>query len=217
MLQRLRRPVGMLRRLPAVLVASLIVAIHGVQAAGRSREDSTTYALRAHFEEAWVLGAELPTRNAADANVFLVAARDWASQFAIPFVRHLHGVGRLESVELLTAASESPHELIRVAPNVLEVFLPQRIAYSRFLTSVYRHEDEPFRSGDHFSCARFDVEIVDALDGEPNHLRFSFRRPLDDPRSIFLYPAGTGMIRLTMPPVGGRFRLPPPAWPFAGR
>ena len=103
-----------------------------------------------------------------------------------------------------------------MAPNQLEIFLPRHIAYSRFLTSVYRHEDLPFRSGDRFSCARFDVEVLEAHDGEPNHLRFSFHAPLDDARYVFLYPASSGMIRLTMPPVGGRFRLPPPAWPFFG-
>src|SRR5262249_26967704 len=99
--------------------------------------------------------------------------------------------------------------------NQLEIFLPRYIGYSRFLTSVYRHEDLPFRAGDRFSCARFDVEVLETLDGEPTRLRFSFRAPLDDPRYVFLYAAGSGMIRLTMPPVGGRFRLPPPSWPFA--
>jgi hypothetical protein len=217
LVQRLRRPAGALRRLPEIGLATLIVAIHGVHSASHTREDSTTYALRSHLEEAWVLGADLPARDASNLTVFLVAAEDWASQFAIPFVRRLHGLSLPASVELLSADSESPHELVRAAPNVLEVFLPRHIAFSRFLTSVYRHEGLPFRSGDRFSCARFDVEILEAHDGEPDHLRFSFPEELDDPRYVFLYPAGSGMIHLTMPPVGGRFRLPPPAWPFAGR
>jgi hypothetical protein len=133
----------------------------------------------------------------------------------IPFVRHLHGLAMPASVELLSAASDSPHELVRIAPNVLDVFVPRPIVGSRFLTSVYRHEDLPFRAGDRLSCSRFDVEVIDARGGEPSHLRFSFPLTLDDPRYVFLYPADSGMIRLTIPPVGGRFRLPPPVWPFA--
>lgn len=217
LLRRLRRPGDVLRQLPAVLLAALVIAVHGVHAASRTRDESTTYALRSHLEEAWVLSAELPARQASDLHVFLIAARDWASQFGIQSVRHLHRLSLPASVELLTAASESPHELVRASENVLDVFLPRQIEYSRFLTSVYRHEDLPFQAGDHLSCARFDVDVLDAHDGEPNHLRFSFPAPLDDPRYVFLYPAGSGMIRLTMPPVGGRFRLPPPAWPFAGQ
>jgi hypothetical protein len=211
-----RRRLGLLRRVAALLLAALIVAIHGVHSASHAREDSSSYALRSHLEEAWVLGADVPGEHVGDLNVFLVAARDWASQFAFPFVRHLHGLPKAASVELLTAASDSPHELVRVAPNVLEVFLPRHLLGSRFLTSVYRHEDLPFKTGDRLSCARFDVEIVEAFGGEPTHLRFSFPDSLDDRRYVFLYPAVSGIIRLTMPPVGGRFRLPPPAWPFFG-
>ena len=174
------------------------------------------YSFRSVLEESWVLRAQLSDREVKGQNVMLIAARDWASEFAIPYVRHLHGLAMPASTELLSAASDSPHELVRVAPTVLDIVLPSPIVGTRFLTSVYRHESLPFHSGDRVVSPRFDVEVLEVSEGEPKHLRFRFPADLDDPRYVFLYPAGTGMVRLTMPRVGERSRLPPPAWPSIG-
>src|SRR5581483_7462271 len=117
------------------------------------------------------------------------------------YVRRLRGLVVPASTELLTAASDSPHELVRVSPTVLDVLLPRPIPGARFLTSVYRHESLPFHTGDRLSCARFEVQIMDTSDGEPTHLRFSFPVTLDDPRYLFLYPEGSRMVQVAMPRV----------------
>jgi hypothetical protein len=207
------RRLGFVRSVAPALLLGLVVAVHVVHSAVRSFNEVAMYSFRSLLEESWVMRAQLSDHDVAGQNVMLIAARDWASEFAMPYVRHLHGRPTPASTELLSAASDSPHELVRVAPTVLDVVLPQPIVGSRFLTSVYRHERSPFRPGDRFSRPRFDVEVLETSEGEPTHLRFRFPLDLDDPRYVFLYPADAGMVRLTMPHVGERFRLPPPVWP----
>jgi hypothetical protein len=205
-------------RVGAVLAASSLIALHVVYASARSLREVSYYALRSRLEEQWVLHAELPDAELAGKNVIVVSSADWASQFFLPFVRHLHRRTLPASSEVLSAASGAPHQLLRVAPRVLDLRLPAAPSGNSFSNSAYRSESARFRAGEWYPGPRFNVAIVATADGQPIHLRFVFPVSLDDARYVFLYPTTAGLVRLQLPRVGEQLSLPAPAWPsFAQR
>jgi hypothetical protein len=137
----------------------------------------------------------------------------FAAHWVVPFVRHLHGLPPPRACHTLSAAFISPHQLTRVADNVLDVQLPARPFGATFARSVYRAEDRPFAPGDQVSTPGFDVRVIAADGGEPTWLRFTFPRSLDDDGYRFVYPFQRGVIRISLPPLGQQLTLPPPAMP----
>jgi hypothetical protein len=210
---------GMLiTRVGAALGATLLVSLHVVYASARSLREVSYYAVRSRLEEQWVLHAELPDAELAGKNVIVVSSADWASQFFLPFVRHLHGRTMPASSEVLSAASDAPHQLLRVAPRVLDLRLTPTPSGNSFSNSAYRSESAKFRAGEWYPGPRFNVAIVATSDGQPSHIRFVFPAALDDARYVFLYPTTAGLVRLQLPRVGEQLSLPAPAWPsFAQR
>jgi hypothetical protein len=211
------RRAPIIQRVAAAVCVALIVQLHAVRAAERSYAEVNYYAMRSHVEEDWVRAAELDVPDLAHKHVIIVSARDWASQFVLPFVRHAHGLEMPASSEVLSAASDSPHELTRVAANVLELGLREQPVDPPFLLSVYRRQTSLFHDGEIIPSDRFDVAVLKTVAGEPTRLRFTFRSSLDDPRYVFLYPMPRGLVRLRLPRVGERVRLPAPAWPSSHR
>jgi hypothetical protein len=168
---------------------------------------------RSQTEEQWVLRAEIDERAVAGQRIMVVTAPDWTSQWALPFVRHLHGLPMPASSELLSAAFEGAHELLRVGPRVLELDILEGAGPMTFAGSVYRPEDAVFHAGDSFDCPHFHVDVLTAARGQPKRMRFTFPWSLDDPRYLFLFPRPAGLARLRLPPVGETLWLPEPAWP----
>jgi hypothetical protein len=187
--------------------------LHVVFAAARARHEARYYAVRAYSEELWVLRAELPVAQLADKHVIIISAPDWAAQYGLPYVRHLHGLEMPASSEVLSAATGSPHEVSRVAPNILDLRFQRSNTESAFSNSVYRHSSASFRVGDVLPCARFLVRVLATDAGEPTWLRFEFPASVDDARYVFLYSTPHGLIRMTPPWIGRSLQLPAPVWP----
>lgn len=202
-----------LRAAGAVLAVALLGLLHVVFASARARTEARYYAIRAHSDELWVLRAELPPTELHDKHVIIISAPDWAAQFGLPFIRHLHGLEMPASSEVLSAASNSRHELSRIGTNIFDLRLWHAHADPAFLNSVYRHGSSSFRLGDVLQCARFEVRVLATEEGEPTWLRFEFPVSVDDARYVFLYSSPHGLIRMTPPSVGTTLHLPVPTWP----
>jgi hypothetical protein len=187
--------------------------LHVVFASARARTEARYYAVRAYSEELWVLRAELPATGLQHKHVIIISAPDWAAQYGLPFIRHLHGLEMPASSEVLSAATNSRHELSRIGTTILDLRLEPARADPAFLNSVYRHGSSRFRLGEVLQCARFEVTVLAAEQGEPTSLRFEFPVSVDDARYVFLYSTPHGLIRLTPPPLGTTLRLPVPTWP----
>jgi hypothetical protein len=209
------------RRAPRVgfgLVAASLLLVHVAYAAVRAHDDVSYYVYRSRLEEDWVLRAEIDDARVAQQQVMVIAARDWTSRWALPYVRHLHGRPIPESTELLSAASDEPHSLLRVGPNVLELEIEGPAEPQTFAGSVYRPENAPFHRGDTLSGAHFHVEVLAAVSGQATRIRFVFPRSLDDPGYLFLYPRKQGLERVAMPALGQRLSFEEPPWPsFAAK
>jgi hypothetical protein len=197
----------------AGLAVALVCLLHIVFASSRARTEARYYAIRAYSEELWVLRAELPATELEHKHVIIISAPDWTAQFGLPFVRHLHGLEMPASSEVLSAASNSRHEVSRIGTNILDLRLQHVHADPAFLNSVYRHGSSGFRVGDFLPCARFEVRVLATEEGEPTWLRFEFPVSVDDSRYVFLYSAPQGLIRMTPPSLGTTVHLPAPTWP----
>lgn len=197
------------RLLLAAAVSCSIVWVHGVSAGLRSLREPSFYTLVSRIEEDWGSIAHL---DIAGHEVVMVSA-GFATHWVVPYVRHLRGLPPPIACHTLSAAFLSPHELTRVADNILDVRLPHRPIGATFAASVYRAEDRPFATGDKLSTPAFDVQVLAADGGEPTWLRFSFPRSLDDDRYRFVYPFRVGVSRISLPTVGQHTTLPPPAFP----
>jgi hypothetical protein len=199
-------------RAGAVIVAALVLELHGVRAAIRTGRETEYYVQRARDELAWVLGAELD-RDLAGKHVMIVTARDWISQWALPTVRHLYRLGMPSSCQLLSPVASSPYRLTRYSARELDVGIIAQPPGPTFTASVYRREDAVLRIGDVVQASDFQVRVLALQGSEPNLLRFEFPFSLDDPRYVFLYPFEHGLSRVHLPPLGESITLPPAAWP----
>ena len=200
-------------RVGFALLALPLIAVHLVYAGVRARRDVDYYAYLSRVEDDWVEHAQIDDATIARQRVLVIAGRDWPSQWALAFARHLHGHPMPRSSALLSAAYDNPHVLLRPAPGVLELRIEGPPERASFRGSVYRPEVAPLRTGQRFVGAGFTVEILATAGGQPTRLRFGFPRSLDDSGYLFLYPRGGALRRVQLPAVGQRLRLPAPAWP----
>ncbi|MDI1443041.1 hypothetical protein [Polyangium sp. 6x1] len=105
--------------------------------------------------------------------------------------------------------SLSPHEhdVARVGPSVLEMSTRGPWLES-FQERVFRSRRAVVPAGTRVRTGEFEAEVVEAREGAPARVRFTFGRSLDDPKLRFLSFQGQRLARITMPPVGGTFVLP---------
>jgi hypothetical protein len=201
-------------RMAAVFPIALIVLFHLVHPAIRTHGEVNAYAAHSLAATEWITRAESTKGKLANKHIFVVGAPDWASQFAVPFVRHRNQQDMPLSCEVLSADLASPHLLRRVAPEVLDIIITPSLG-SAYLESVYRRETSTFHVAEQVttSATGMRITVLAEANGEPIHLRISFPGTLDDSRYVFLYSNADGLQRIRLPAVGGRELLPPPAAP----
>jgi len=199
-------------------VAALAIAllgVHGVYAGMRARNDTSYYTLRSLLDERWVTRAELDDATIAARDVFVIAAGDWATQWALPFVRARNGRPMPRSSHLLSPAFAQSHRVTRSGRNLLDLELSGMPTPRAFAGSVYRPLEDPLRAGQRFRLARFDVLVLRAVHGQPVRMRFTFRKPLEDPAYLFVFPTRDGLRHVSLPPLGASVELgrpSPPRW-----
>jgi hypothetical protein len=203
------RPVG--TRLAAAALLLALLGVHAVWAGVRAHGDVDFFARIARVERSEVLNAEIDDSLIAKQDVMLIAAVDWATQWALPAVLHLNGRPRPHSSHLLSGALLHPHVLHRRSDHVLDIEMRGDAVDATFAGSVYRPSTPPFVGGEQRELPPFRVEVLSAKQGQPSSLRFMFVKSLDDPTLLFLYPGVHGLARVKIPPLGERLSLPPPA------
>jgi hypothetical protein len=86
-------------------------------------------------------------------------------------------------------------------------FKPEYVA--QHLSSFARSAEEPFAKGDVVTMPGVRVEVLSVTaEGGPTDVRFTFDRPLDDPKLRWLAWKDEAYVPFTLPPVGGEVSLP---------
>jgi hypothetical protein len=216
--RRMTTPGALWIRCGAAGTIVLIVAVHCVVAALRSHDAVSSWAAISRLEEDWVRHAAIDSAGLGDRHIIVVSAQDLATQYALPYVRHLHRLTTPASSEILLPPCMSTIDLVRVAANVLDIRLSTRFDRSSFRRNVYwPAADREFQAGQRFATERFEVRVIATEHGDPTQLRFAFVHPLDDPQYLFLYPVRDGLRPLALPAVGATLQLAAPSFVAALR
>jgi hypothetical protein len=190
----------------------VLAALHGLYPAAYTHGEVAWYTARAGLEAQWIEHAEIDDGRIAGQRVFIVAAADWATQFALAFARHHGGHPLPRSVHVLSGAFADAHLLTRTGPRELDIAVAHRPTLG-ILGSVYRPADAPFRGGERIALDAFELIVLRAEQGQPRRWRVRFPEPLEDSGYLFLQSTPRGLRRLPLPKVGARILLPEAAPP----
>jgi len=190
-----------------------ILWLHVARASSFSFEGALRLTNSSHLEYGWTTKADFGAADVKQRHVFIISARDMATQYLLPYTLHAAGLPAPRTAHLLSPAAQNAHVLTRIDSNVLDVQFPERITDKPFIPMVYREAGSPFYPGQRYGNAFFEVEVKSVRGGQPRHLRFTFRKPLHDRSYLFMYPTERGIKELRLPPMGQSIRLGAPAWP----
>lgn len=200
-------------RMGCLLACAVLLWMHVGTAAARSRWEAQWIRHRSYVESHWVLAAEIDEALIAKQQVLVVSAQDLATAWYLPYIRNMARRPMPRSYLLLSGASQ-PHDLHRLADNVLELVVLTRNVELMATGSNYRPADKPFHPGDTVMFAGIRAQVQRVLFGQPQSVRFTFPASVDDPRYLFLFSTQRGLRKLTMPAVGERLRLMRPVYPY---
>jgi hypothetical protein len=207
---------GASRVLPKIAggaLAASLLWVHGAYASVRTRDNVKGWADHSQAEARWVRQAQLDDTRVAGQKVFVIAAADWLSQAALPFLRHSQGRSVPLGSYLLSGGFAQAHMLDRVSDRVLDVYMLGTGMDGTFSGSAYRGSENPFRGGERVSLPEFSVQVVSVSRDQPSCLRVTFKKSVDDPGYVFLYAYKTGLGQPRMPSVGTSISLPHPSLP----
>jgi hypothetical protein len=204
----------LLRSRPArgALLAASILGAHGLLGAYFAWSDAAGVTQRFEALRQWALRAEIP-RRARHIDVVAVSTSDFATGPNLPWARWFFGLELPRSYRLLSGAQQA-HDLLRVDDHTLELAVLSADVGGAFTGSTYRGRDEPLRAGQRIVVGDMRVELVSVEQGNPQLVRVSFGRKLEDPSLLFLHAYPDGLRRLVLPAVGESLRLPRAALPW---
>lgn len=212
--QRVRAAGPLWARAFAALLCALLLGVHGVHAATRSRRIAEHYQRSSRVEERWITRAPaLDDPTLSRRHVFVISATDAGTSFSLPFVRRFWGRTAPLTSELLLPSYRGAMWLQRIDRHVIDVWSPSYDGLSDFRRSAYRREEASFAAGQHIEGPRFSVTVVDQQQGVPTRLRFAFARPLEDHRYLFVRATEAGLTPVVLPRPGQVMKLPAPVSP----
>jgi hypothetical protein len=192
--------------LAGTLVAILVV--HGGVAAWRALGDAHALRARNAAARSYAFRAPIPV-DAPQLDVVLLAAGDFSTASALPWIRRLHGAHGPRSYRRLSG-HPGPHLLRRIDDRTLDLLLVAA-APGAFAGSLYRPLDRPLAARQAFALPGFTLEVRAMRDGHPSALRMRSDRSLERPDLLWLHPFPSGLRRLALPAPGRERVLPPPA------
>ena len=201
--------------LPNTIAALLILPllkIGAFDAPRRMRSISEWFGVAAPSLRRWAENAEIPETRGAPPSVFLVAGADFTTNANVPWLRALDDTP-LPRTFFRLSGSPGVHEILRVAPNVLEMKMLMSDAEGVFAGGLYRSTNAKLRVGDVFRAAGVKVEVLTVDRMNPRRLRFTFERDVDSPDYVFVHPIHGHIERVRMPEIGEKLRLPIPEQP----
>jgi hypothetical protein len=203
----------LLPRLAAGSVVLVIVLLHVVRAASASYSGTAQLVEASLLDTHWVTHAEYGRGDLTENRVIVISAHDMATQYCLPFIIHATGHPAPLSGHILSPAADNEQQIFRPSANQLDLIYRHPLRGQPFAPMVYRAGELPFFVGQTFHTAVFDVEVRELRYGDPQRLRFTFAKPLDDPQYIFLYPGEGGLAPIDLPAEGESLQLAPPSWP----
>jgi len=209
----LRSSVVWKRSLYAVLSA-LLTTLALILPATRSYDGAHYMNGSTNLERRWVERADFGVESLAGCSVFVLASRDFASSYSLPYVVHALGRAMPEKTTLLSPVWNAPQTLTRTDAHSFELVYPRLSnTWPVFNGSVYRAEHDALRAGDIISTEDFQVHVLEALADQPLRLEFTFRRALDDPKLLFMASSKRQFERVQMPRIGERLVIAPAGGP----
>jgi hypothetical protein len=164
-------------------------------------------------ERRWIEQADFGVESLLGRHVFVLSARDLASQIAIPFILHAAGKPMPASARLLSPRGDQPQVLTRVGVSSFELAFAQRASVPAFTGSVYRSDADVMRSGDKFSGTYFEVTVLETRLGQPTRVRFDFPTSLDNDVFVFMVAGKERFSRLRLPHISEHVVIAPAAGP----
>jgi hypothetical protein len=173
----------------------------------RSYIDARGMLLGAESMRIWALDADMPERDSATTDVYLLAAGDFNTAVNLPWLRRLHGHPLPRSYRRL-CPGPLPVDITRSDDRVLDIEVLTNALTGTALPSLYRASDAPMHAGDHFVLPGVTVDVTRVYEDNPSHIRFSFDRSIDDPQNWFLIATPDGLRHRAMPALHETLRVP---------
>jgi hypothetical protein len=195
-----------------VSLAVVVLLVHGGKAWARSSAQVEGLTFKVAAQRRWALDADIPDATIAQKRVVIVTGGDFTTIANLPWVRLAHGHPLPRSYTRLSGALWV-HEITRTAPNVIELAVFSNELEDTMVGSLYRSKTAGFRPGDVVTIPGMRVEVLRTEGPHPWRTRITFEPSLDDPSYLFLHSMPDGIRPFTMPPVGEKLQLAPPARP----
>jgi hypothetical protein len=189
---------------------------HVYHAVSRVQDETSGYRYVYESVAKWADRASIDDSKVAQQQVVLINTAEHATAVFLPFIRYAYGHPLPLSYWTLSGAPFA-HDLARPAPNQLEFTVLGDSGKKERGENFYRDERVAVKSGAAGAMEGLKVEIVEVRQGVARRFRFTFSRPLDDPRYLFLYSSRSGLRRFTLPAVGEVKRLPRAQFPDQAR
>lgn len=155
---------------------------------------------------AWIEQAEIDDAKVARQRIVIVSTVEHTTGVFLPFVRYALGHPLPRSCWTLSGSPHA-HDILRPAPNVLEIAVLGGAFMGEGVENFYRDDRLAFVPGETTKIDGLKIEIVAVKEGKPSRVRFTFDKPLEDPDYLFLYSSPDGMRRIELPKVGEKKRL----------
>ncbi len=201
------------RRVVASLLAALVLTVALLVPARRSYEGAHYMNGMTNGERRWIEQADFGVTSLVGRHVFVLSARDLASQIAIPYILHAAGKPMPASARLLSPRGDEPQVLTRVGVSAFELAFAQRSSVPVFTGSVYRSDADVMRSGDRFFGEYFEVSVLEARLDRPTRVRFDFSTSLDDDVFVFMVAGERRLARFKMPNISEHVVIAPAGGP----
>ena len=208
---RMRTLKQALMGLVGLALLGLIVRFHFYQPILHNRQGAEGFPFSVALQRRWSLEAEIP-RDASKLRIVFLSAADFTTNAMLPWVRKLYGLSLPRSYWRLSGTNHV-QEIRRIAPNAFELLVLASDLDETMAGSLYRSKKRPMVMGRSFRVDGMRVQVLGTIGGNPWRTRFTFDQSVDDGQYLFLHSTPTGMRRISMPPVGGKLRLPMPSPP----
>jgi hypothetical protein len=179
---------------------------------GALRVDYTSDVLWVRNAELWVKRAELDQGKLSRQIVVMISAVDFSTGVWFPSTWRADGRPAPEASYLLSLAPRA-HMLRRVADDAFEL----DVLGGTFLASDeerhFREDARPVLPGQRFEVGEMRAEVVRMQGLKPRSVRFTFDRPLESSRYVFLSAQAGGIVQVPMPEVGEQLLIPRAASP----
>jgi hypothetical protein len=190
------------RAFGALVLAGLVLFVHGYRAAAQGHATTALYGQVARARTRVPLDAEIDDSQIAKQRVIMVAAADANDAPYLPFVRYAHGRPLPKGFRLLSG-SPGAHELRRIDATTIDLTVMSGTGLGGSVVgSLTRGRADALAVGQHFDLPGLRVEVRSTSGRQPLRMRYTFDTPLEDPSLLWLEATPQGLRKLVLPAPG---------------